>query len=125
MDLIFVRSFKVDAVIGIHAQERRAPQALLFDIDLATHVPRAARSEHIADAVDYAQVCDIVRRTAVQGEFQLVETLAERLAERLLSELPVTWIRLRVGKPDAIADAALVGVEIERGTRAAHDTRRL
>ena len=49
-----------------------------------------------------------------------METLAERIAERLMVELGVRWLKLRVGKPDAIADAALVGVAIERGTRADH-----
>ena len=118
-DLIFIKGFTVIAIIGIAAEERVTPQPIHFDIELATDAARAARTERIADALDYVQVCAIVSQTAQEGRFQLVETLAERIAERLLAELSVRWLKLRVGKPTAVAGATAVGVQIERGTRSA------
>ena len=116
-DLIFITGFVVDAIVGIHPQERITPQPIHFDLELETDAARGARTEHIDAALDYVRACAIVRDTAVQGKYQLVETLAERIAERLRDELDVGWLKLRVGKPNAVAAATLVGVEIERGTR--------
>ena len=46
-----------------------------------------------------------------------METFAERLAALLMGEFDIRWLRLRVTKPGAVAAAAGVGVEIERGCR--------
>ena len=116
IDRILISGFTVNAIIGIHAPERITPQDIRFDIELATDARRAAQTDDIGAALNYADVCTIVRDTAQRGAFQLVETLAERVAERLREEMGVQWLKLRVSKPLAIADAELVGVEIERGT---------
>ena len=116
-DRIFIDGLIVTAIIGIDPDERTTPQPIRFDVELATDALRAARTERIEDAIDYVRACDIIRDTAIHGKFLLVETLAERIALRLRDELAVKWLRLRIGKPNAIADASLVGVEIERGTR--------
>lgn len=116
-DQIFIEQFIVTAIIGIHPDERVTPQSIQFDLEIATDAARAAHSEKIADTIDYARVCALIRHTAVEGKFQLVETLAERIAQHLINELGVRWLRIRVGKPNAIADAQSVGIQIERGTR--------
>ena len=51
------------------------------------------------------------------SEFQLIETLAEQLASIVLQEFAVPWLRLRLAKPGAVAQARDVGVLIERGER--------
>lgn len=119
IDRILISGFTVSAIIGIHAHERITPQDIRFDIELATDARRAAQTDDIGAALNYADVCTIVRDTAQRGAFQLVETLAERVAQRLREEMGVQWLKLRVSKPLAIADAELVGVEIERGTLSA------
>ena len=48
--------------------------------------------------------------------FRLLETLAEQIAQLLLDEFGVRWLRLRLGKPGAVPGAADVGVIIERGS---------
>ena len=50
------------------------------------------------------------------ARFKLLEALAEFLSDRLLKEYPISSLRLTIIKPDAVADAAGVGVTIERGT---------
>jgi len=52
-----------------------------------------------------------------ESEFQLVETLAERIAEIILEEFAVDWLRLKLGKPGAVTGSKEVGVIIERGER--------
>jgi dihydroneopterin aldolase len=59
-----------------------------------------------------------VQAFASEAQFILVETFAERLAEVLMSEFQIPWLRLRLTKPGAVAAAiGGVGVEIERGCR--------
>ena len=115
-DRIFIEQFIVSAIIGIHADERVTPQPIQFDLEIAADAARAAHRDNVADTIDYSRLCDLIRHIAVEGKFQLAETLAERIAQRLINELGVRWLRLRVAKPNAIGAAKLVGIEIERSS---------
>jgi len=79
----------VNAVIGVYDWERRITQMLSFDLELATDIRRAAGSDNIADTVNYKAVAKRVLAFVAQSQFQLVETLAERVAEIILQEFAV------------------------------------
>ncbi len=116
MDLVSVRDLSVQAVIGVHDWERGITQTLVFDVVMAADVARAARTDDLADALDYSAVAQTVASVVRDGRFRLIETAAERVAERLLADHPVAWLRLEVRKP--IADGAYTAaVTIERGVR--------
>lgn len=117
MDVVFIKDLKVETIIGVHPWERRLAQHLLIDLELGTDTARAAASDAVADALDYEAVSRRVSEFVQAGQFQLIETLAERTAAMLLSEFPTTWVRFTVYKPGALRDARSVGVRIER-TRA-------
>jgi len=92
-------------------------QSIVLDLELPCDCARAAASDAVADTVDYKQVAKRVLAWVPTTEFQLVETLAHRLALLLLQEFGLEWIRLRICKPGAIRHSREVGVSIER-TRA-------
>ena len=116
MDLVSVRDLSVQAVIGVHAWERGITQTLVIDVVMAAEVARAARTDDLADALDYSAVARTVASVVRDGRFRLIETAAERVAERLLADHPVAWLRLEVRKP--IADGGYTAaVTIERGVR--------
>ena len=117
MDIVYINELKVDTVIGIFEWERRIRQTVSLDLDLATDIRRAANSDDIDDALDYKAIGKRVIAYVQASEFQLVETLAERVAEIILEEFPVPWLKLRVGKPGALRGSRDVGVVIERGER--------
>jgi dihydroneopterin aldolase len=117
MDKISIRGLRAEALIGVHAWERKLPRVLLIDLELATDACRAAKSDSIKDALDYQAVSDATVRFAEASRFQLIETLAEKLAEQLLKEFSVEWLRIAVHKPGAVAAAQSVSVTIERGTK--------
>jgi dihydroneopterin aldolase len=117
-DTIFLRGLEVQAIVGIEPWEREEPQRVIVDLDLATDVAKAARRDDLADATNYRTVAKATLAFVSASRYHLVETLAERLAEHLLSTCGLTWIRLRVSKPGAIRFSRDVGVEIERGRRA-------
>ena len=78
---------------------------------------RAARSDDVADTLDYKKVAKRVLAFVEASEFQLVETLAHRLALVILEEFAVPWVRVSLNKPGAIRHSRDVGVVIAR-TRA-------
>ena len=117
MDTIFIRELTVETVIGIYDWEREIKQAVLFDLEMACDVARAAASDSVADTLDYKAVCKRVIAFVEASEFQLVETLAERVAQLIMSEFAVPWLRVQVNKRGALRGARDVGVSIERGER--------
>ncbi len=119
MDITFLHGLKIDCIIGIWDWERRSRQTVILDLDMAGDVARAAASDHIDDALDYKAVANRVKEFVGNTEFQLVETLAERVAQLLRDEFSIPWVRVRVNKRGAVRDAGDVGVIIERGQRPA------
>jgi len=111
-DYVSVRELRVSAVIGVHAWEREIEQTLTFSVDMRADVRKASASDDLADALDYSAVADTITTVVRVGKFQLIETAAERVAERLLADHPVTWLRLELRKP--IADAYTATIIIER-----------
>jgi 2-amino-4-hydroxy-6-hydroxymethyldihydropteridine diphosphokinase len=115
MDRVFIEGLEVSATIGCHAWERRGPRPLVVDLELAYENRRAAASDALADAVDYEAVALRIAALAAESGCELLETFAERCAQRLLREFDAEWLRLRIGKPGAVRGARTAGVSIERG----------
>lgn len=117
MDIVYIRDLKIQTVIGIFAWERAIKQTVSLDIEMATDNRKAADSENIDDALDYGAVAQRILEFVEGSEFQLVETMAERIGEIIFNEFGVPWLRLRLGKPGAVRHAQDVGVIIERGEK--------
>ena len=115
MDIIFLHNMKVDAVIGIWDWERKIRQTVEIDLDMAADIRKAAETDDVADTLNYKLVAKRVQSFVAESEFQLVETLAERVAEIVLNEFRVPWVRVRINKTGAVRYAGDVGVIIERG----------
>lgn len=115
MDILYISQLRVETVIGVYEWERHIRQVVLLDLEIATDVARAAATDNIADALNYKAIAKRVAAFVEGTRFQLVETLAERVAERVLDEFGVPWVRLRVCKEGALRGVREVGVLIERG----------
>ena len=112
-DYVSIRDLSVAAVIGVHPWEREIEQALVFHVDMASDVGRAAATDDLGDALDYSAVAEVIAAVVREGKFQLIETAADRVAERLLGSFPITHLRLELRKP--IADGGYTAViTIER-----------
>ena len=82
---------------------------------MAADIRKSAKSDAIEDTLDYKAVSKTVISFVSESEFQLVETLAEKVAEIILNEFNVPWVRVKINKKGAIRGASDVGVIIERG----------
>ena len=111
-DYVSVRDLSVSAVIGVHDWEREIEQTLVFSVDMAFDVGPAAATDDLADALDYSAVASAITAVVRDGKFHLIETAAERVAERLLTDFPVASLRLHVRKP--IPDGYTAAITIER-----------
>ena len=117
MDIIFLRNLKIDTVIGIYDWERRIKQTVILDLEMATDIKKAAKSDDIADTLDYKAIAKRVISFVEESDYKLDETLAERIAEIIVNEFKVPWVKLSLNKIGAIRGARDVGVIIERGSK--------
>jgi len=117
MDIIYLNDLCIDTVIGVYDWERRVKQKVIIDLEMATDIRKAAASDSLDDTLNYKAVAKRLIDFVGHSEYQLVETLAERIAELVMNEFNVPWLRLRLNKQGAVRGARDVGVIIERGTR--------
>lgn len=117
MDIIFLNDLNIETVIGIYDWEREIKQTVSINLEMAADIRKAAATDHIDDTLNYKAVAKRLIEFVGDSEFQLVETLAERITDIVLNEFGVTWVRLRLNKPGAVRYAGDVGVIIERGNR--------
>ena len=113
-DVLYLHDLKVDCIIGIWDWERQTRQTIVLDLDMGVDIRAAADHDDIQYAVNYKAVAKRVVGFVSTSQFALVETLAEQLAQLILREFPISWVRLRVNKRGAIRGAAEVGLIIER-----------
>ena len=114
MDTIFLSGLTTECIIGIWDWERRVRQKVVVDVEMATDIRRAATTDSIEDTLDYKRVAKRLLQFIGESEFQLVETLTERIAEIVIREFGVPWVRVRLNKQGAIRGARDVGVQVER-----------
>ena len=110
---VFVNRLAVEASIGIHPHERENKQTIWLTIDAGVR-EESATPEAIGDVVCYEDICKLATALATDGHIDLVETLAERIADRLMEDPRLVQIRVQIEKPQAIAQAASVGIAISR-----------
>lgn len=104
-------------MIGVWKWEKAITQTLVLDIDLAADVSKAAANDNLKDTLDYKKVADRVIEYAQTNQFDLIETLIERLAGVILAEFETPWVRIKLDKGGAVKNVNHVGILIERGTR--------
>jgi len=96
---VSIRDLRVSTVIGVYDWEREIEQALTFSVDMAADVAKAASRDDLRDALDYSAVADTVKTVVIEGKFRLIESAAERVAQRLIADFGLAWVRVEVVKP--------------------------
>ena len=117
MDIIFLHDLRVETVIGIWEWERKIRQTVAIDLEMSADIRKAAATDSVEDTLNYKLVAKRLQQFVGESSFQLVETLAEKIAGIVLDEFEVAWVKVKVNKPGAIRGARDVGVLIERGVR--------
>ena len=115
-DKIFVSGIDCVAAIGVTPEERTMKQRLSVDVEMTTDIRMAAQSDSLKDAMDYSGVASAVVEVASGRDFHLIETLAEQIARRVLSDFNTDTVRVVVRKltPVLASRVNFVSVEIVR-----------
>ncbi len=116
MDKIFLTGLTVECVVGVWEWERQVKQPVILDIEMAADIKKAAASDHLDDTIDYKKVSKRLQSFIGESQFQLVETLTERVAEILVKEFHAPWVKVKLNKQGALRGARDVGIVIERRT---------
>jgi dihydroneopterin aldolase len=115
MDKVFIQGLNIQTTIGFYPWEKEIKQTLVIDLTMGWHTAKAAENDELAKTLDYADISEKISTFANENPVDLLETLAERLAAYLMTTYNIPWLKLAIGKPGAVHNAATVGVEIERG----------
>jgi len=113
-DTVFIKGLKAASVIGCYDWERDIRQTLVIDLELKSDFTRAAQSDALNDALDYAAISKRIIAACEASRFQLLEALAEHLASLLLAEFSIERLRMTITKPGAVPEAEGVGVVVDR-----------
>jgi 7,8-dihydroneopterin aldolase/epimerase/oxygenase len=98
-DTVSVRDLQIPTIIGVFDWEREAEQTLTLTVDAANDVALAAARDDIPAALDYASVARTIKSVVTEGKFRLIETAAEHVAQRLIADFGLNWVRVEVVKP--------------------------
>lgn len=108
---VFIRDLSLYMFIGISEAEQAIKQAVVINIEADVSWPDDLNDDY-TKVVCYAGICQWIREHT-QKPVKLVETLAEDIADHVLSLTGVGAVRVRVEKPNILPDA-VVGVDIYR-----------
>lgn len=114
MDIIFLKEFRVKTLIGIYPWEKKIPQTIELNIEIALPSQQASQTDHIEDALDYSKVVDKINSMLAQQHFSLLETLTEHIAQMILNEFGSPWVKISAAKLDVIPGVKQLGICIER-----------
>ncbi len=117
-DIVYVRDLQVNALIGIYDWERQIRQRINIDLEMGWDNTQAAATDDIQYTLNYKAAAKMVVDLVKNSEYQLVETLAERIAELLLEKMQIPWVTVTLGKPKAVSGSREVGVIITRKRKA-------
>lgn len=117
MDTLFLRDFRLQMIIGIYEWERKVPQTVQLDLEIGLPHSRACQTDDVADSINYADVAQRIRDTIAQRDFNLVEALAEHVAQVVLTEFGSPWIKVCVTKLAVVRGIKQLGICIERGQK--------
>jgi dihydroneopterin aldolase len=104
MDRIIAKGLRFAGCHGVLAREKSQPQQFLVDVEIIKDLKKAAIYDSVAFTVNYQEVFQEVKRIVEKETFNLIETLADAIAEQILARFQVDSVEVTVYKPDAPVD---------------------
>lgn len=119
MDILFLRDFRLELIIGVYEWERKVPQPVRLDLEIGLPNSKAGETDEVADTIDYGAVANRVKDylTNAPQPITLVESVAEHIAAIVLNEFGAPWVKVSVTKFAIVPGIRELGIVIERGTR--------
>ena len=113
-DKVFIEDLEVETIIGIFGWERKVKQTVKISLEMDFNISDAAKTDNIDQALDYKSIGKDISGFVVNSSFQLVETMADKIAKRVLKNKSVEYVKVKVEKPGALRVSKSDGIKIER-----------
>ncbi len=117
MDILFLRDFRLEMIIGLYEWERKAPQPVMLDLEIGLYDHKAGHTDQIGDTIHYGEVAARIQEVVATREIRLVETLGEIIADIVRNEFGAPWVRVAVRKIAILRGVKELGIIVERGSR--------
>ncbi len=117
MDIIFIRGLKCETTLGVYDWERVSLRPVLLDLEIGATSPDAFEHDSTKGLMNYDGISKRLTEALKTLHYKTVERLAEHVAHVVLREFHAPWVKVTVGKPGAVRNAAMVGVTLTRGTK--------
>lgn len=116
MDKIVIKGIKVYGYHGVMDEEKKLGQNFIVDIKMSKDLTMAGTTDNLEKTVNYAEVYEVVKNIIKKEKYNLIERVAERIADELINRYNISKAKVRVKKPQAPIDGnfEFVGVEIKR-----------
>lgn len=114
MDIVYIEGLTGQTVIGIDKSELHDTQPVRMSLAIGVPSLRACVTDRIEDTVNYAAVREAIHALLASHGLQLLEALAERIAQMVIADFGAHWVRVNLAKPAKFDDVEAVGVVIER-----------
>jgi len=98
---------------GVSAAEQAVGRPFEVDVEVALDLSAAGERDELGATVDYAAVCELVRRVHAAGPYRLLEAFADRIAKVIVKEFAVEAVTVRVRKPHPPVGSVVEAVEVE------------
>jgi len=112
-DTIRLTSIALYGTHGVTPAERQIGRLFEVDVELRLDLTAAAETDDLGTTVDYAAICDVVRRVHQAGPYQLLEAMAGKIAKEILRAFPVHEVTVRVRKPHPPVGSLVGEAEVE------------
>jgi dihydroneopterin aldolase len=111
-DRLSLRGLRARAFHGVLEHERLDGQDFVVDVELGLDTRPAAARDDLSATVHYGELAERLHAALVSDPVDLIETLAQRLADVCLAEEPVSWVEVTVHKPEAPIPVAFDDVSL-------------
>jgi len=113
MDKIRLNNVQIYAYHGLFQEEKQLGQKFQIDLEISTNLKKSCDSDNIDDSINYVDLYNIIKSCFTNHQKNLIESLAEDVAKRILNIHGVIDTKIIIRKPSVPIDAICDSVEIE------------
>jgi len=111
---IFLHGINLKTKIGVTVAERSKPQILIINIDIELDNINKFENDNLNDTIDYSIIENLIKEIGAIYHFKLLESLGEKIADKIKKEFNVKRILLKISKENILPNTDYVGVILER-----------
>ena len=109
---VLIKDFIIYEIIGIHQNEKTNKQKIIFNIVIDVNQNIYPDENNLSSIVDYEKITNKLKKLAKNKKYNFLESLAEDSFNEIFEDKRINSVKIKIEKPNAIANAQSVGVEV-------------